>query len=224
MELSVGDQVVHPKFGAGEITGVEQLELVEGFDNYYVIAIGDRGLVLRVPIRKMEELGVRPVMTPSRLDRVLETLRSTPARLSTDFKTRQARIKEKLKTGRPLKIAEVVRDLTWHKRQSHLSPTDTRLLNQGQEVLATEIALVTDTKLFEARQMIDTALTDTVNSEGDAPEPAQQQEQSYCPTTGQPVKQNELEHFTMLDKQLIWWRCPACQGMHISRSDQKAPK
>jgi CarD family transcriptional regulator len=181
MELSVGDQVVHPKFGAGQITGIEQLELVEGFDNYYVIAIGDRGLVLRVPIRKMEELGVRPVMTPARMDRVLETLRSTPALLSTNFKTRQARLKEKLKTGRPRKIAEVIRDLTWLKRQNHLSPTDTRLLNQGQDVLATEIALVTDTKLMEARQMIDTALTDTVNSEGVAPGPEHQQEQSTAP-------------------------------------------
>jgi CarD family transcriptional regulator len=172
MKLSVGDRVVHPKHGAGEITGIEQLELVEGFEHYYVIEIGDNGLVVRVPIRSMEEIGVRPVMSRSRLDRVLNTLHSAPSRLSSNFKTRQARIKEKLKSNRPVKIAEVIRDLAWRKQQSHLSPTDARLLNHGQEMLATEIALVTDAELFEARELISTALDGTDDGEGDEEESA----------------------------------------------------
>ena len=32
MDFSIGDQVVHPKHGAGQITGKEQLQLVEGFE------------------------------------------------------------------------------------------------------------------------------------------------------------------------------------------------
>ena len=170
MKLSVGDRVVHPKHGAGKITGIEQLELVEGFENYYVIEIGDNGLVVRVPIRSREELGVRPVMSPSRLDHVLDTLHSAPRRLSTNFKTRQARIKEKLKSNRPVKIAEVIRDLAWRKQECRLSPTDARLLNHGQEILATEIALVTDGEITEARQMIKTALNDSNDGAGEEEE------------------------------------------------------
>ncbi len=187
MKLSVGDQVVHPKHGAGQITGIEQLELVEGFEHYYVIEIGDNGLVVRVPIRSMEEIGVRPVMSPSRLDRVLDTLHSAPHRLSTNFKTRQARIKEKLKSNRPVKIAEVIRDLAWRKQESHLSPTDARLLNHGQEMLATEIALVTDAELSEARQMIRTALNDTDDGEGDEEEASKPHQQVL-----QPIRNNLL--------------------------------
>ena len=177
MKLSVGDRVVHPKHGAGKITGLEQLELVEGFENYYVIEIGDNGLVVRVPIRSMEEIGVRPVMSSSRLERVLDTLHSAPHRLSTNFKTRQARIKAKLESNRPVKIAEVIRDLAWRKQESHLSPTDARLLSYGQEMLATEIALVTDAELSEARQMIRTALNDSGDGEGDEEESAKPHQQ-----------------------------------------------
>jgi CarD family transcriptional regulator len=177
MKLSVGDRVVHPKHGAGKITGIEQLELVEGFEHYYVIEIGDNGLVVRVPIRSMEELGVRPVMSASRLDRVLDTLHSAPDRLSTNFKTRQARIKEKLRSNRPVKIAEVIRDLAWRKQESHLSPTDARLLSHGQEMLATEIALVTNAELSDARQMIRMALNDSDDGDGDEEESSTPHEQ-----------------------------------------------
>lgn len=162
MEFSVGDNVVHPSYGAGKITSAEQLELVEGFEHYYVIEIEGKGLIVRVPVRKMEELGVRPVMAHSRLKRVLDTLRSAPRLLSTDYKIRQARIKEKLKTGRPLKIAEVVRDLTWQKRRKNLSGTESRLLDRGRELLATEMALVTDTDPAEAQQTITNTLADVM--------------------------------------------------------------
>ena len=39
MGFSVGDKVMHPKFGAGQITGEEHRELVDGFKHYYVIKV-----------------------------------------------------------------------------------------------------------------------------------------------------------------------------------------
>jgi len=202
MKLSVGDRVVHPKHGAGKISGIEQLELVEGFEHYYVIEIGDNGLVVRVPIRSMEELGVRPVMSRSRLDHVLDTLHSTPRRLSSNFKVRQARIKEKLKSNRPMKIAEVIRDLAWRKQESHLSPTDARLLNHGQEMLATEIALVTNAELFEARQMINTALTNSEDGEGDEEESAQTHQQTTHPSYQLEANGREISESLQLKERL----------------------
>ena len=162
MDFSIGDQVVHPKHGAGQITDKEQLQLVEGFENYYVIEIGDKGLVVRVPMRKMEDLGVRPIMAQSKLNRVMDTLRDTPYRLSADFKSRQARAKEKIKTGLPLKIAEVVRDYSWRKHRKSLSATDAQLLNQGLNLLSTEIAMVMNKDPFDAQKTISKTLADAM--------------------------------------------------------------
>jgi CarD family transcriptional regulator len=226
MEFSVGDHVVHPKHGAGRITGAEQLELVEGFENYYVIEIRDKRLVVRVPVCKMEELGVRPAMPRSKLASVMDRLRSMPLRLSANLKTRQARIQEKLKTGQPLKIAEVIRDLTWLKRRARLSGTDAFLLDRSQELLATEIALITDTDATEARRTISMALMNAMASESSDKEPEKTQEQvpqglNHCPATGKPVREDELEHFTILEGEVIWWHCPVCQGLHILNVDKK---
>jgi CarD family transcriptional regulator len=167
MEFSIGDQVVHPKHGAGQITGQKQLKLVEGFENYYVIEVGDKGLVVHIPMRKMEELGVRPIMARSKLARVMDTLRDTPYRLSENFKTRQARVKEKLKTGLPLEIAEVVRDLTWRKHHASLSAADARLLDQGLDLLSAEIALVTNKEPRDAHKTISNTLTDAMENQVD---------------------------------------------------------
>ncbi len=162
MKFSVGDQIIHPAYGAGKIIGTEDLEIIEGFEHYYVITILDQGVTVRIPIRKMEDLGVRPVMSQAKLAQILETLSSMPRQLSEDFKTRQARIQEKLKTGRPSKIAEVVRDLTWRKREAHLTKADANLLAQGQAFLVTEMALVTNTEPAEAEETINDALNSYV--------------------------------------------------------------
>jgi CarD family transcriptional regulator len=163
MEFSVGEMVVHPRHGFGQVTGLERLDLVEGFERYYVINIPDQGLTVHIPVRKVKELGLRPVMSPAKMARVLKTLRGSPRLLSENYKERQESIRERLETGRPLRVAETVRDLTWHEKRARLTKADLDLLARGRDFLATEIALVTGTEIADARQTIDTALTTVAN-------------------------------------------------------------
>jgi CarD family transcriptional regulator len=158
MQLSIGDKVMYPRHGIGQVTGVKHQELVEGFEHYYVIEIFGQRMIAHVPMRKADELGVRPVMPRAKLARVLDTLRGVPRRLSEDHKERQERIREKLKTARPIPVAEVVRDLTWRGRLTRLGRTDSELLARGRELLAGETALVTDAEVADAERMIDAAL------------------------------------------------------------------
>ncbi len=89
---------------------------------------------------------------------MLDTLRGRPRPLSEDYKERQNSIRERLENGGPVRIAKVVRDLTWHERSGHLTKVDTDLLARGREFLSAEIASVTDTRLVDAQHMIDDAL------------------------------------------------------------------
>jgi CarD family transcriptional regulator len=149
---------------------VEHRELVEGFEHYYVIELLIAGSTLFVPMRNMEELGVRPVMSQARLARVFETLRGMPRRLSKDFKVRQPRIRKKLATARPIKLAEVVRDLTGRNRRSYLTKVDRVLLDRGRELLAAEVAVVSGTKVIYAHQEMDAALKATTLDKEQEPE------------------------------------------------------
>ncbi len=158
MAFSIGDKVMHPKFGAGQITGEEHRELVGGFKHYYVINVLDRRATAYVPVSKMDELGVRLVMSLGNVTRVLSILRSVPSALSNDNKARQARLQEQLETRLPIPVAEAVRDLTWRRKLTHLTPKDTALLNHGRDLLANEMAWATDADVMEVHRMIDGTL------------------------------------------------------------------
>ena len=167
VQFSIGDKVVHPIHGSGLITGVEHQELVEGFEHYYVLEIAGKGLTVFVPMRNAGELGVRSATSRAGLVRVLDVLRAEPTDLAEDHKTRQSRAQEKLTSGSLIQVAEVVRDLTWHERLDHLTMADSRLLDQGRDLLASEMALVTDNAVEHARQIIDAALAPSTPEDSD---------------------------------------------------------
>jgi CarD family transcriptional regulator len=170
MGFSIGDKVMHPRFGAGQITGEEHRELVAGFKHYYVIEVVGSKATAYVPIRKMDELGVRLVMSSGKLIQVMGMLCSVPSTLSNDYKERQEAVQEKLGTRLPILVAEAVRDLTWHGKRRHLTQRDEALLKCGRELLANEMALATDADVTEVHEMIDGALRTALARGFDEPE------------------------------------------------------
>lgn len=158
MRFSIGDKVMHPNFGVGIITGESHRELVAGFEHYYVIDVIQTRATAYVPVRKMNELGVRGVMSRDKLAQVFETLRGKPRDLVKDYKERQARIVEQLDTRKPIPIAEAIRDLRWRKQDKYLTKRDADLLAKGVDLLASEMALAGDTEIMDAQLTIDAAI------------------------------------------------------------------
>lgn len=154
MQFAVGDKVVHPHHGPGRIVGVERKQLVDKARRYYVIKIPLQELTVYVPGAKLDVVGVRPAMSRAKLSVVLETLRSKPRRLPMDHKDRQEQVWERLRLGRVLQIARVVRDLYWHKRREHLTKKDSDYFDRARQRLAAELALVSDMEFSDAEQMI----------------------------------------------------------------------
>ncbi len=158
MKFSIGDKVVHAHHGAGKVISVKHEELVEGFEHYYEIEIFSKELTVLVPVRKAEEVGIRPIMSSDNLTRVLDILSSKPRGLPKNFRKRQDQVWNKIKTGKVRQIAEAVRDLTWYRERAKLTRKDTDLLKRGLKFLAGEIALVSDTELAAASDKIDSVL------------------------------------------------------------------
>ena len=159
MQFSVGDRVVHPQHGPGRITRVDRKELLDGRKLYFKIEIPSQELSVYLPEETMKEIGVRPAMPRTRFPRVLTKLRSRPRRLPQDFKQRQEEVWERLRTGRVMQLAEVVRDLTWHKAREHLTKKDSSQLAQGKRRLAAEMALVSGGEVSDMENMIDDTLS-----------------------------------------------------------------
>lgn len=160
MQFTVGDKVVHPHHGPGQITAIERKQFLGEAKGYYVIEIPTQALTVYVPRRQADNIGIRPAMSQARLARVMAILRSRPAMLPEDYKERQEKVWEKLKTSQSIQVAEVVRDLTWRERHAHLTKKDADYLQRGQEFLAAEMALLADGEISEASKTIDAMLAD----------------------------------------------------------------
>jgi CarD family transcriptional regulator len=186
--FDIGDKVVHPTHGAGQVKGIKEQDLLEQYQRYYVIDLAVDSRTLMIPVSNAEEIGLRSISREAVLSKVWRILSRTGEALSDDYKKRQERIQEKLKTGEVIKIAEVVRDLSTLKREEHLTSFDTKLLERAQQFLASEVALVEEVQVSEAERMI----YETLDNGTESPE-AQDEEvagESTVTEIDQPVLTN----------------------------------
>ena len=104
-------------------------------------------------------------MSQSRLPRVLSVLRGKPHPLPEDYRERQEQVTARLKTGRVIKLARVVRDLSWRRERSYLTKTDSDHLMQGSDLLAADMALVSGDAVSDASKLIVATMTAAVASQ-----------------------------------------------------------
>ena len=156
--FKVGDKIVHPSHGAGVVTGIETVDLLDGFSRYYIIDPIASDIRLMVPVRMAQEIGLRRAVRLREAFRALDLLRGPPAPLAEDYKERQAQIEERLKGGEFAAVVEVVRDLYWLQRESRLTSKDTSLLDRARQLLVGELAVAAGIGLEEAEQELQAAL------------------------------------------------------------------
>ena len=146
MEFKVGDKAVYPAHGVGVITKIMDLQFDNANDTFYELKILDNGMTISVPVQKAIANGMRDVISPDHVDRVYDILRDreTP----TDNQTWNRRYREymqRIKTGDPLEIARVLRDLALMKKEKNLSFGERKMYDQAKSLLVQEIAVAKDT-------------------------------------------------------------------------------
>ena len=148
MSFKVGDQVVHPRHGLGQVTKLAVKQFVEGEKRpFYEIAFP--GSTLWVPL-SLSTSGVRKLSVKSEIAKCRRLLMAPAEPLNDDFRLRQLELNDHLKEGTLTARCEVVRDLTtygWHKP---LNGAIAAFLQTTLEVLCQEWAAVEEITLTEA--------------------------------------------------------------------------
>lgn len=153
--FQAGDKVVHPYHGAGVIAAVEQSDLLDDFNRYYIIDLAIQEMRLMVPVRTAEEIGLRRVANADAWAAILEILEGEADELPGDFKARQAELHERMREGTAEALARIVRDMAFRGRDRTYSPTEQRLYEQARNMLGSELALARDTEVAQALAAID---------------------------------------------------------------------
>lgn len=141
MEFKVGDTVVYPHHGAAVIEAIEQREMNGETLEFLVLQINQSDLVVRVPSKNAELVGVRDVVDDEGLQKVFGFLREIDVEEAGNWSRRFKANQERLASGDVNKVAEVVRDL-WRRDQGRgLSAGEKRMLAKARQVLVGELAL-----------------------------------------------------------------------------------
>lgn len=141
MEFKVGDTVVYPHHGAAIVEAIETREMNGETLEFLVLQILQSDLVVRVPAKNTELVGVRDVVGDEGLKKVFGVLRETDVEEAGNWSRRYKANQERLASGDVNKVSEVVRDL-WRRDQDRgLSAGEKRMLAKARQILVGELAL-----------------------------------------------------------------------------------
>ena len=158
IEFKVGEVVVYPKHGVGEITSLENMEISSIKTKFYVVKMEQAKLTIRVPIDKLEEVGLRRISSKKIIEEVFDILKLKPKIRRIMWSRRAQEYDTKIFSGDPIKIAEVVRDLFRKNTQAEQSYSERQMFQIAIERLARELAAVEKTDYFQSTEKIESIL------------------------------------------------------------------
>ncbi len=173
LPFNIGDYVVYPAHGAGEITNIIT-ESIAGFEcENYVIHLFQEKMILRIPTAKSQTNGMRNLVDKASLDKALNVICGRARVKRTMWSRRAQEYEAKINSGDLILLAEVVRDLHRTHTQPEQSYSERQLYERALDRMAREVALVNETNQAQAQDLI-THIMDDVRSKTDEENDAQE--------------------------------------------------
>ncbi|MEK6778523.1 MAG: CarD family transcriptional regulator, partial [Candidatus Deferrimicrobiota bacterium] len=143
MSFKVGDMAVYPAHGVGVIQSIETRSISGGKrESFFVLRILDTGITIMVPINNTVQVGLRRIMDSRAVTSVYKILRAREVDVEPKpWNRRYRQYMDKLKSGSPFEIAEVLRNLLLLKGEKALSFGERKMLDTARSLLVKEISL-----------------------------------------------------------------------------------
>lgn len=137
-----GDKIVYPGHGVG-IINLLQRRIIGGEEHQiFDITIVESGMKVTVPVAQANAVGIRKVIDKKAVDKVFAILKDRNFKIDTQTWNRRFReYSQKIKTGSPFEIAEVLRDLSVLSVDKQLSFGEKKMLDVAQGLLVSEISI-----------------------------------------------------------------------------------
>ena len=139
MELSIGQKVCYPNQGVCLVEGIEKKVIGTNSMNFYSLRVLSDDSIIFVPLAKIENVGIRPIICLSEYKSLMKNLGTDFENVSDDWKTRSREYSEKLQSGDVFEAADVLKKLTFLSHEKKLSMREQILLDKAKFLLVSEI-------------------------------------------------------------------------------------
>jgi CarD family transcriptional regulator len=153
--IGVGDRVVHPRHGAGQVVGRRARVIDGNARDYLEIELEAAALRISVPCDATAAVGLRPVAGPARVREIVGVLEAPAEGAPGNFSARRKAYRARLESGDVLALAAVIRDLAVRAAASPLPTSERDLYQRSRRVLASELSFALDLDAPDAAAFID---------------------------------------------------------------------
>lgn len=151
--FKIGDKIAYPMHGAGVIEGVENKRILGEEHQYFILKLSTGDVKVMIPIAKIEEIGIRYVVSSEQADTVIEEFQADENNDEEQNWNKRYRDNiEKLKVGKLSDVAHITKCLLLRDKKKSLSNAERKMLNNAKNVLISELVLSknTDYQTIEA--------------------------------------------------------------------------
>ena len=141
-EIAVGDYVVYPTHGVGQVREITEEKIASSKLEFLVIAFAKNRMTLKIPVDKIRVSGLRKLSTEYEIKKAIEVMKAPPQQKRIVWAKRAMEYEEKINSGTPSTVAEVVRYL--YKRNDRLeqSFSERQIYESALSRLADEYAAI----------------------------------------------------------------------------------
>ena len=152
--FKVGQNVVYPLQGVGKIRSQSKRKFKGKQINYYTIYIGSTDMTLMLPVSKVHELGMRPIVPKADAECALKSMSDKNEPLTSDWKLRYQNNLDLLKEGGVMQIATVVRSLYHRSKVKELPILERKLYDNALKLMIDEISLAMNREKEEIEDLL----------------------------------------------------------------------
>jgi CarD family transcriptional regulator len=146
-QFQIGQLAVYPAHGVGVIEAVKERPGSGSLEKFYIMRLLDSDMIIMIPTSNARNIGLRDIIDAPAVSEVYKILQHRPSRLNNQTWNRRYRdYMDKIKTGSPFRVAEVLRDLTLLKSEKDLSFGERKMLDTAKNLLIKELSLVNNKK------------------------------------------------------------------------------
>ena len=158
IDFAVGDNVVYPHHGAGQVIKKEEKDILGEKRQYLTIKILHNDMTVMVPCENAGKAGLRRVIDEETVKKVLAVLSDDVSEMPKNWNRRFKHNRDKIKTGDIYELAEVVRNLAIREQDKGLSTGEKQMFTRAKKILASELMYALEMGEEQAEEHLDELL------------------------------------------------------------------
>lgn len=154
LTFNAGEYVVYPTHGVGKVADVTKQNIAGSELELLVVNFDKDKMTLRIPTSKIQHVGLRKISDDKTMNEAFATLKGKAKVRKIMWSRRAQEYENKINSGNPVAIAEVIRDLYRNENIAEQSYSERQIYEQAVSRLASEVSIYSSCSMDEANKKL----------------------------------------------------------------------